>query len=307
MNGDHVLASGDVSRGFMAVEVELVDLELSCAALGLAMRIRREAVLRETDGNVPAELVSYCARGLAPEVVDELLIELVRGGVLLVAPGAMVDRNFGVFNATRKERADKREANRLSQQASRARRAAQQRHRHVTDDTPLTSSSSQADVTAPPAPAPSPVQEEGPPTSSPDPSASPRAKPDQAAEVTRVWQAWLEATGRKRTVFTEARRDLIRRRLRDYEEDELVDAVRGWKRSPHHRGENASGITYCDLELLLRDARHVELFRDLERGERQSKPLTAFDRRNREIEQRVAELLRPVDEGGDVVIEGTFG
>ncbi len=53
--------------------------------------------------------------------------------------------------------------------------------------------------------------------------------------------------------------------------------------SPHHRGQNDRGQPYCDLELLLRDAAHIERFRDLDRdppraaGARASKP--SVDRR----------------------------
>jgi hypothetical protein len=56
---------------------------------------------------------------------------------------------------------------------------------------------------------------------------------------------------------------------------DLLDAVCGWKRSPHHRGENDRGKPYNDLELLLRDSKHIEEFRDLERkggGRRQRMP-----------------------------------
>ena len=89
---------------------------------------------------------------------------------------------------------------------------------------------------------------------------------DRAAQVNTVFAAWVEATERdpKRTKLSTERRKLIERRLKDWSLDDLLAAVRGWRHSPHHRGENDRGRPYNDLELLLRDAKHIEEFRDLE-------------------------------------------
>lgn len=82
-----------------------------------------------------------------------------------------------------------------------------------------------------------------------------------------VFDAWLESTGKTtRTVLDAKRRGIIQRALKHYPVADLIDAVRGWKHSAHHRGENAQGTVYNDLGLLLRDAEHIEKFRDLERG-----------------------------------------
>jgi hypothetical protein len=88
-----------------------------------------------------------------------------------------------------------------------------------------------------------------------------------AGAVERVFEAWTQATGRTgRTVLTPKRRRVIRLALVLYGEPDCTDAVRGWRHSPHHRGENDRGTVYNDLELLLRDAKHIEQFRDLERN-----------------------------------------
>lgn len=84
--------------------------------------------------------------------------------------------------------------------------------------------------------------------------------------VRRVFDAWIEATGKTaRTKLDAKRRRLIVKALKHYELDEVLDAVRGWRNSPHHRGES-NGTIYNDLGLLLRDAEHIERFRDLERA-----------------------------------------
>lgn len=84
-----------------------------------------------------------------------------------------------------------------------------------------------------------------------------------------VFAAWRESTGHHRSVLDAKRRRIIERGLKTHPVADLVDAVRGWRHSPHHRGENDRHTVYDDLELLLRDAAHIERFRDLARGGRQ--------------------------------------
>lgn len=88
-------------------------------------------------------------------------------------------------------------------------------------------------------------------------------------DVRLVFSTWVEATERdpKRTKLTTSRRGLIERRLRDYSVEDLVDAVRGIAASAFHRGDNERGKRYDTLELCLRDAAHIEGFRDDARGQ----------------------------------------
>lgn len=92
------------------------------------------------------------------------------------------------------------------------------------------------------------------------------ASPPATGDVETVFDAWRESTGKHRAVLDQKRRRVITSRLKDFPVDELVDAVKGWRHSAHHRGENDRHTVYNELELLLRDATHVEQFRDLERG-----------------------------------------
>jgi len=89
----------------------------------------------------------------------------------------------------------------------------------------------------------------------------------------QVFDAWIEATGKTgKTVLSEKRRRLIRNALKLYSTADVLDAVQGWRKSSHHCGENPSGTVYNDLELLLRDAAHIEKFRDLHRNGNGSAP-----------------------------------
>lgn len=92
-------------------------------------------------------------------------------------------------------------------------------------------------------------------------------------EIQQVFNEWVDATGRTgRTQLSDQRIKLIEQALdgsprhgAGYPQADLLDAVRGWRHSPHHRGENPAGTSYHDLGLLLRDSSRVEFFRDLER------------------------------------------
>lgn len=87
-------------------------------------------------------------------------------------------------------------------------------------------------------------------------------------DVDRVFQAWLVSTGRTaKTVLSPKRRRLIQSALRSYSVEDVVAAVEGWRRSKHHRGENAQKTVYNNIELLLRDSEHIEMFRDLARAD----------------------------------------
>jgi hypothetical protein len=82
----------------------------------------------------------------------------------------------------------------------------------------------------------------------------------------RVFQAWVDSrgSGGRAPVLDRERRALIERWLKVYPVEDLEAAVRGWRHSPHHRGENESGKKYNSLKLCLRDPDRIEEFRDLE-------------------------------------------
>ena len=93
-------------------------------------------------------------------------------------------------------------------------------------------------------------------------------------EGRQIFDAWVEATGKnpKTVKFSDDRKKLIARRLKEWPLEDLLDAVRGWRHSPHHRGDNDRQTVYNDLEMLLRNAKNIERFRDLERESRRRRP-----------------------------------
>lgn len=81
---------------------------------------------------------------------------------------------------------------------------------------------------------------------------------DVEEPVRRVWVAYADAV-KSKVVLSAARVKLIRDRLAEgWTADELVAAVKGYGISRWHFGENDRGRRFVDLELWIRDAKHVE-------------------------------------------------
>ena len=69
---------------------------------------------------------------------------------------------------------------------------------------------------------------------------------------------WQRATEHPRAKLDAKRRTLIARALKDHPAADLMRAIDGYAASPWHRGENDRGTKYLGLELILRDAAHIE-------------------------------------------------
>lgn len=105
-------------------------------------------------------------------------------------------------------------------------------------------------------------------------------------DVRQVFEKWIESLGKDPTKYRldNKRRRLIAGALEQYSLSDVLDAVVGWKQSAFHRGNNDRGKTYNDLSLILRDAEHIERFRDMQRDASTAAP-------KREI--RNYDLVRP--------------
>lgn len=92
---------------------------------------------------------------------------------------------------------------------------------------------------------------------------------DQSKDLSKrdqVWDAYLKACrefngGKGRTpVYSNARKQLIDRRLANYPVEDLVLAVTGWVHSSFHTGDNDQGKVYNSIDLILRNDEKIELF-----------------------------------------------
>ena len=90
---------------------------------------------------------------------------------------------------------------------------------------------------------------------------------EEVDEVRIVFDAWVKATEKHptRTRLDDKRRRVIANALKSHPVEDVLDAVVGWRHDPFYCGENNRGRAFNDLGLLLRDAEHVERFRDLAR------------------------------------------
>lgn len=82
-------------------------------------------------------------------------------------------------------------------------------------------------------------------------------KPPTGA-ISQIFDAWVASTGHTACKLDDKRRRVIGSRLADYPLDDVLDAVRGWERDPWDGRRQQNEIT-----ILLRDAAHLEKFRDL--------------------------------------------
>ena len=107
-------------------------------------------------------------------------------------------------------------------------------------------------------------------------------------DTTAVFTTWQQATGKHRARLDPKRRKRIRDALKHYPLADVLDAVQGWQHSPHHAGQNPHGTVFNDLELLLRDAAHLEQFRDLWRDG----PPPVMGRHTREMAEYARQMTR---------------
>ncbi|MBF0589278.1 MAG: hypothetical protein HQL53_09125 [Magnetococcales bacterium] len=91
-----------------------------------------------------------------------------------------------------------------------------------------------------------------------------------------VFDRWREVHGHPRAKLDQKRRRKIQAAIKlGYTKRDLMDAVEGAKRSRFHQGENDRGTTYDKLELILRDADHIDQFIQLaSQGSREEGQLT---------------------------------
>jgi uncharacterized protein YdaU (DUF1376 family) len=88
-------------------------------------------------------------------------------------------------------------------------------------------------------------------------SGAPVSKSSLAA-VSTVFEHWKHVHNHPRAALTKARESLIRKALTDYSDALLCQAISGYANSPHHMGDNDRGTVYDSIELMLRDAKHID-------------------------------------------------
>ena len=91
-------------------------------------------------------------------------------------------------------------------------------------------------------------------------------KPD--GPVSQVFEYWVKAMKKTAsTKLTVNRKKKIAARLKEgYSVDDILKAIDGCARSPHHMGANDTGSIYDDLELICRSGEKLEQFMNNYKG-----------------------------------------
>ncbi len=81
-------------------------------------------------------------------------------------------------------------------------------------------------------------------------------------EITgRIFEHWKIVHNHPRAKIDDTRKSKVSKALNlGYSEADLIKAVDGCKKSPHHQGQNDKQEIYDDFELILRDAKHIDAF-----------------------------------------------
>lgn len=77
-------------------------------------------------------------------------------------------------------------------------------------------------------------------------------------DVDRVFDHWRETHNHPQSKLDPKRQKVIRLALQAYSAEQLCRCIEGYKLSPHHMGKNERQTVYDDIELFLRDAKHID-------------------------------------------------
>jgi hypothetical protein len=83
-------------------------------------------------------------------------------------------------------------------------------------------------------------------------------------EISFVFEHWKKRLNHPHAQPGEKRKKAIRERLKEgYTPEQLCEAIDGCAKSPWHQGANDKGMVYDSIELICRDAEHVDRFRKI--------------------------------------------
>jgi hypothetical protein len=85
-------------------------------------------------------------------------------------------------------------------------------------------------------------------------------------EVDVIFDYWRKVMNSPRSVLDDKRRKLIVNALKLYSPADVCKAIRGCSKSPHNMGDNPSKRQYNGLNLILRDAEHIDTYIKLDAG-----------------------------------------
>ena len=81
---------------------------------------------------------------------------------------------------------------------------------------------------------------------------------DDESPEWKVFDYWRTAYCHPRAKLDAKRRKVLRDALKNYSEADLILAIGGYRNSAHHMGRNDRNTVYDDIEIFLRDAKHID-------------------------------------------------
>jgi hypothetical protein len=97
--------------------------------------------------------------------------------------------------------------------------------------------------------------------------------------VMRVFAHWQSVHEHPKAQLDPKRRRTIAAALKAYSEADVCESIGGYRKSPHHMGQNDRSTVYDDIEIFLRDAKHIEAGLRYARSANVA-PLSTLTRRN---------------------------
>lgn len=82
--------------------------------------------------------------------------------------------------------------------------------------------------------------------------------------VQTIFEYWQKCMTSHRSVLDNKRKTLIANALKNYDPADVCKAIRGCSKTPHNMGQNKQKTKYNGLNLILRDAEHIDYFINLD-------------------------------------------
>ncbi|HVJ17527.1 MAG TPA: hypothetical protein VM686_19000 [Polyangiaceae bacterium] len=222
-----------------------------------------------TDGVVVRPLVAAFCMGCD---MASVVAELIDAGVWQEHPTGYELRDWAQHNITADAWAQKKEDHRQRMAAIREAKRAREKANEVTGVHACDRSQADhsdacdASVQQPPLDEGRRTKDEDEDLSSRDrsPEGGPAAvAAPESGPVAEVFEYWRTVMGKRSTaVLSDKRRRLIRAAIKSHGVDTAKAAIDGCARTPWNMGENPDRRRFDDIELILRDAQHIERFAD---------------------------------------------
>lgn len=84
--------------------------------------------------------------------------------------------------------------------------------------------------------------------------------PTAKNEIQEIFEYWQHVLNHKRALLDKKRSHKIAQALKHYTIIEIKQAIEGCAKTPYNMGENKQNQRFDDIELILRDASHIERF-----------------------------------------------